>query len=50
MTSPLCLRGGRVLDPARGVDRAQDLWIDDGKIAGWGEDAPAALRSERTSR
>lgn len=47
MTSPLCLRGGRVLDPARGIDRAQDLWIDNGKIAGWGEDAPAALRSRR---
>jgi dihydroorotase len=47
MTSPLCLRGGRVLDPARGIDRAQDLWIDNGKIAGWGEDAPAALRSRK---
>jgi dihydroorotase len=47
MTSPLCLRGGRVLDPARGIDRAQDLWIDQGKIAGWGEDAPAALRSRK---
>jgi dihydroorotase len=47
MTSPLCLRGGRVLDPARGIDRAQDLWIDNGKVAGWGEDAPAALRSRK---
>ncbi len=45
MPSPLCLRGGRVLDPARGIDRAQDLWLDQGRIAGWGEDAPAALRS-----
>src|SRR6267143_2032372 len=45
MTSPLCLRGGRVLDPSRGIDRSQDLWIDQGRIAGWGEDAPAALRS-----
>jgi dihydroorotase len=45
MTSPLCLRGGRVLDPARGIDRAQDLWLDQGRIAGWGEDAPASLRS-----
>lgn len=44
MNRPICLRGGRVLDPARGVDRAQDLWIDQGKIAGLGEDAPAALR------
>ena len=45
MTSPLCLRGGRVLDPSDGIDRSQDLWIDQGRIAGWGEDAPAALRS-----
>ncbi|HKO21557.1 MAG TPA: amidohydrolase family protein, partial [Candidatus Eisenbacteria bacterium] len=47
MTSPLCLRGGRILDPARGIDRAQDLWIDQGKIAGLGEDAPAALRARK---
>lgn len=47
MTSPLCLRGGRILDPARGIDRSQDLWIDQGKIAGWGEDASAALRSNK---
>src|SRR5262249_46183144 len=47
MTSPLCLRGGRILDPARGIDRSQDLWIDQGKIAGWGEDAPATLRSRK---
>ena len=45
MAKPLCLRGGRVLDPARGIDRVQDLWLDQGKVAGWGEDAPAALRS-----
>jgi len=49
MTNPLCLRGGRVLDPARGIDRVQDLWIENGKIAGWGEDAPAALRSNPKS-
>jgi dihydroorotase len=45
MTNPLCLRGGRILDPARGIDRVQDLWIEGGKIAGLGEDAPAALRN-----
>lgn len=47
MTNPLCLRGGRVLDPARGIDRVQDLWIENGKIAGLGEDAPAALRNRK---
>jgi len=45
MASPLCIRGGRVLDPARGIDRVQDLWIADGRIAGLGEDAPADVRS-----
>ncbi|MEK7316266.1 MAG: dihydroorotase, partial [Candidatus Eisenbacteria bacterium] len=47
MPNPLCLRGGRVLDPARGIDRVQDLWIENGKIAGLGEDAPAALRNRK---
>lgn len=45
MNRPICLRGGRVLDPARGIDRAQELWIDQGRIAGLGEDAPAAVRN-----
>jgi dihydroorotase len=45
MAKPLCLRGGRVLDPARGIDRVQDLWLDQGKVQGLGEDAPAALRN-----
>jgi dihydroorotase len=45
MASPLCLRGGRILDPARGIDRVQDLWIAGGRIAGLGEDAPAEVRS-----
>lgn len=45
MASPLCLRGGRILDPARGIDRVQDLWIAGGRIAGLGEDAPADVRS-----
>ena len=47
MTNPLCLRGGRVLDPARGIDTVQDLWIENGTIAGLGEDAPAALRNRK---
>src|SRR6266850_2062495 len=45
MASPLCIRGGRILDPARGIDRVQDLWIANGRIAGLGEDAPADVRS-----
>ena len=44
MASPLCLRGGRIVDPERGIDGVQDLWIEHGRIAGLGEDAPAELR------
>jgi len=36
-----------VVDPSRGIDRSQDLWLDQGRIAGLGEDAPAALRSRQ---
>src|SRR5512145_567047 len=46
MANTLCIRGGRILDPARGVDRVQELWIADGRIAGLGEDAPAGVRSD----
>lgn len=45
MASPLCLRGGRVIDPEHGVDKVQDLWIDQGRIVGLGEDAPAEIRN-----
>lgn len=45
MSRPICLRGGRVLDPANGLDRLADLWLDQGKISGLGEEAPAALRT-----
>jgi dihydroorotase len=45
MASPLCLRGGRVIDPEHGVDSVQDLWIEHGRIVGLGEDAPAELRN-----
>ncbi len=50
MASPLCIRGGRILDPVRGIDRVQDLWIQDGKIAGLGEDAPADVRSNKSAQ
>jgi dihydroorotase len=33
---PLLLRGGRVIDPSRGLDQTADLLIQDGKIAGVG--------------
>lgn len=37
MTQPLLLRGGRVVDPARGVDETADVLIQDGKIAAVGQ-------------
>jgi dihydroorotase len=33
----LRLRGGRVLDPAQGLDRVADLWLVDGRVAGVGD-------------
>ena len=33
---PLLLRGGRVIDPSRGLDQTADLLIRDGKVAGIG--------------
>ena len=36
MAVDLLIRGGRVVDPANGVDRIADLWVDDGVIAGVG--------------
>jgi dihydroorotase len=36
MTRPLLLKGGRVIDPARGIDQVADVLIQDGKIAATG--------------
>ena len=36
MTRPLLLRGGRVIDPSRGLDEVADVLIQDGKIAAVG--------------
>jgi dihydroorotase len=36
----LLIRGGRVVDPAQGIDRMLDVWIADGKIAALGTDLP----------
>ncbi len=40
MTGDLVIRGGRVIDPANGIDAIADVVILDGKIAGVGIDAP----------
>jgi dihydroorotase len=36
---PLVLKGGRVVDPSRGVDEVVDVLLADGKVAGFGEEA-----------
>src|SRR6185503_19999455 len=43
MTPPILLKGGRVIDPSRGLDHVADLLVVDGKIAavGAGLAAPA---------
>lgn len=33
---PVLLRGGRVIDPSRGIDQVADLLLQDGRIAGLG--------------
>ncbi len=41
----LVLKGGRVIDPAQGIDAVMDVAIADGRIAGLGEDSPAAAET-----
>jgi dihydroorotase len=36
VTRPLLLRGGRVIDPSRGLDQIADVLLEDGKIAAVG--------------
>ena len=40
----LLIRGGRVIDPAQGLDRQLDVWIVDGKIAEVGPDIRVPLQ------
>jgi dihydroorotase len=40
----ILIRGGRVIDPAQGIDRHMDVWIVDGKIAELGTDLRAPLQ------
>lgn len=42
----MVIQGGRVIDPARQIDRVADLYIADGRIAGLGE-PPAGFTPER---
>ena len=38
--SSLLLKGGRLIDPAHGLDETADLLLADGKVAAIGADAP----------
>jgi dihydroorotase len=40
------IKGGRVIDPASGIDKAQDLFIADGRVAATGK-APAGFAADR---
>lgn len=44
--SSLLIRGGRLLDPASGVDRVADLLVEDGRIRAIGDDLPAPAGAE----
>ena len=43
-TPVIVLRGGRVLDPSRGLDETADVVIEAGRIKDVGRDAGAAYR------
>ena len=36
MTRPILLRGGRVIDPSRGLDETSDVLLQQGKVAAVG--------------
>lgn len=40
MSGNLVIRGGRVIDPAQGIDRIADVVIADGRVAGFDVDPP----------
>ena len=40
MSGDLVIRGGRVIDPAQGVDRVADLVVSGGRVSGLDMDAP----------
>ncbi|MGE3540320.1 MAG: dihydroorotase [Candidatus Tectimicrobiota bacterium] len=40
----LLIRGGRVIDPAQGIDRQADVLVADGKIMALGTDVPGAAQ------
>src|SRR5262245_38055617 len=43
--STLRITGGRVIDPSQNIDQVTDLWIQDGKIAGLGQQPFQATRT-----
>ncbi|MDX8409274.1 MAG: dihydroorotase [Mariprofundales bacterium] len=45
MTIELCIGGGRVIDPANGIDRIADVWISNGCITGIGKFSGQAART-----
>jgi len=44
----ILIRGGRVIDPAQGIDRHLDVWIVDGRIAEVGVDIRAPIQRVRS--
>jgi dihydroorotase len=47
MSATLTIKGGRVIDPANGIDQVTDVHIADGRVAALGA-APAGFSAERT--
>jgi dihydroorotase len=42
------IKNGRIIDPANNIDRIDDLYIQDGKIAGLGKDRPQSFNPAKT--
>ncbi len=42
----IAIRGGRLIDPAHGIDAVRNLYIADGRIAGIGQ-PPEGFTAER---
>ena len=38
----LCIRNGRVINPAEDMDLVTDVWIQGDRIVGYGKEPPAA--------
>ncbi len=46
-TQDVVISNGRIIDPANGIDQQSDLYIQNGKVAGIGDNKPAAFNPSK---